>query len=437
MGAETRTGGREATSAVIGGGLAIAVGKPTGPTPEGFRWVPLGELARLETGHTPSRKHPEYWDGDIPWIGIRDATSNHGRTITSTNQTVTQLGIENSSARILPAGTVCLSRTASVGYVVIMGKPMATSQDFVNWVCGPELDPVYLKYVLQVDRQALMRFANGSTHQTIYFPEVKAFHALLPSIAVQRSIAAILLALDDKIESNRRVCSLLGELSRAKFRLWRSRVGVSRSRTFGDFAEVFGGATPSTSNSDYWEGTLAWATPTDVTRLAEPYLFETSRTLSAEGLAACSAVLHPVGTILMTSRATIGAFAVNQVPTATNQGFIAVRPCRPEHRWFLYEEMRSRVQEFTDNANGSTFLEISRGRFKDLPLSVPEDSDIDALDQELSPLHRKAAQAASESRRLEVLRDALMPELLTGRIRLADVDDGDLHPGRLRSVERD
>jgi Type I restriction modification DNA specificity domain len=85
----------------------------------------------LETGHTPSRRHPEWWGGDIPWIGIRDATENHVRTIVTTNQHTNELGIENSSARILPANTACLSRTASVGYVVVMRRPMATSQDFV------------------------------------------------------------------------------------------------------------------------------------------------------------------------------------------------------------------------------------------------------------------------------------------------------------------
>lgn len=217
MAAETKTGGRAPTEAVIGGGLAIAVGKPPTPTPDGFEWRQLADLARLETGHTPSRRHPEYWDGDIPWIGIRDATGNHGRTIHSTLQTVTQEGINNSSARVLPKGTVCLSRTASVGYIVVMGAPMATSQDFVNWVCGPELDPRYLKFVLQADRDALLRFASGSTHQTIYFPEVKAFHALLPSIEEQRSIAATLGALDNKIESNSRAAVQLRQLAQFHF----------------------------------------------------------------------------------------------------------------------------------------------------------------------------------------------------------------------------
>src|SRR5262249_41675442 len=143
------------------------VGMPDRPAPEGWRWTPLTDVARLESGHTPSRKHSEYWGGPIPWIGIRDATGNHGRVIYETAENTNALGIANSSARVLPANTVCLSRTASVGYVVMMGRPMSTSQDFVNWVCSEQLNPHFLKYVLLSERQALQMFAVGSVHPTI------------------------------------------------------------------------------------------------------------------------------------------------------------------------------------------------------------------------------------------------------------------------------
>jgi type I restriction enzyme, S subunit len=172
----TTTGGRDATTRHIAPLLALAVGRPTSPAPVGWQWRALVELARLESGHTPSRRHPEYWGGDVPWISIRDAKAHHGRAIFETIETTNALGIENSSARILPADTICLSRTASVGYVVKMGKAMATSQDFVNWVCGDELEPDFLKHLLLAEGEDLLRFASGAVHQTIYFPEVKAFH---------------------------------------------------------------------------------------------------------------------------------------------------------------------------------------------------------------------------------------------------------------------
>ena len=121
---ETATGGREASTRHIPPKLALAVGRPSSAAPRGWEWSELTKLARLESGHTPSRNHPEYWGGEIPWIGIKDARAHHGGVIDDTEQKTNELGILNSSARVLPANTVCLSRTASVGYVVVMGDPV-------------------------------------------------------------------------------------------------------------------------------------------------------------------------------------------------------------------------------------------------------------------------------------------------------------------------
>jgi type I restriction enzyme S subunit len=187
--------GRAATTNVIPGRYALSVCNPGADPPAGWRWVALADLARLESGHTPSRRHPEYWDGDIAWIGIKDARNHHGGVIHETLQTVTQDGIDNSASRVLPAGTVCLSRTASVGYVVVMGREMATSQDFVNWVCGDGLDPHFLKHLLVAEKQSLLEFGEGRVHKTIYFPEVKSFYICIPPLSDQRRIVAKLEAL--------------------------------------------------------------------------------------------------------------------------------------------------------------------------------------------------------------------------------------------------
>ena len=158
------------------------------PPPAGWRWVRLTDVARLESGHTPSRRHPEWWGGEIPWLSLKDAKAHHGGRIPDTTEHTNELGIANSSARVLPANTVCLSRTASVGYVVVMDRPMATSQDFVCWVCSNEVEPDFLKYLLLAEGPGLLRFAAGSVHSTIYFPEVKAFQAAVPVVAEQRRI---------------------------------------------------------------------------------------------------------------------------------------------------------------------------------------------------------------------------------------------------------
>lgn len=283
-------------------------------------------------------------------------------------------------------------------------------------------DPRFLFYCVfsKEFTDYLVSREKGAAYPAVTSDDVSLAPIPLPPLETQRAIAAILGSLDDKIESNRRAIDLLEALVQTRFVEWRGQTSSPTRLTFGSFAQVYGGATPRTTEPRYWGGGLAWTTPTDVTRLASPYLFSTSRTISEAGLNSCTTVMHPVGSIFMTSRATIGAFAVNQIPATTNQGFIVVRPRRNAEKWFLFEEMRSRVQEFLDNANGSTFPEISRGRFKELPLDVPETEAIDELDLLLGPLHTKAAQLAEESKFLEILRDVLLPELLSGRIRVTE-----------------
>jgi type I restriction enzyme S subunit len=194
-------GGRAATDSVIPGRYAIqwAIRK--------LHFHPIGSGCRSRKypnwapAIRPSRNLPEYWDGDIPWIGIRDAHAHHGGVIADTAQTITELGLQNSAARLLPKDTVCLSRTASVGYVVKMGREMATSQDFVSWSCSGCLDPDFLMKALLAEGDDIPRFGEGSTHTTIYFPEVKAFHIALPPIREQRRIVAKLDSLSSR--SNR------------------------------------------------------------------------------------------------------------------------------------------------------------------------------------------------------------------------------------------
>jgi type I restriction enzyme S subunit len=151
--------------------------------------VTLQTVARLESGHTPSRYHPEYWGGTIPWLALPDIRALDGKVAMETAEYTNELGIANSAARVLPTGTVVLSRTASVGFVTLMGRPMATSQDFVNWVCGPDLDHRFLAHLLRTARGYIRSLASGAVHKTVYMPTVEAFSVCIPPLAEERRIA--------------------------------------------------------------------------------------------------------------------------------------------------------------------------------------------------------------------------------------------------------
>lgn len=172
--------------------VPIALPTDLSPAPTGWQWTKLTELARLESGHTPSRSRPDWWDGDVSWISLTEIRRLDGHWTEETRIKTNPAGIAHSAARILPKGTVCFSRTASVGFVTIMAKPMATSQDFANWVCGDELDPEFLMYALIRSRDYLRTLASGATHKTIYMPTLEQFRICAPPRAEQERIVAAL-----------------------------------------------------------------------------------------------------------------------------------------------------------------------------------------------------------------------------------------------------
>lgn len=164
------------------------------------RWdvVKLTRVAQLGSGHTPARNRPELWeDCTIPWITTGEVwqiRSDVQEILTKTREMISEQGVAESAAAIHPKGTVVLCRTAaSAGYSAVMGRDMATSQDFATWTCGPDLEPYFLLYCLRAMRRDLLqRLAIGSTHRTIYMPEIKSIVVPVPPIDEQREIVATL-----------------------------------------------------------------------------------------------------------------------------------------------------------------------------------------------------------------------------------------------------
>lgn len=168
--------------------VPVAVPPTFVDAPPGWRWHKLGDVAKLESGHTPSRQRSDWWGGDVSWLSLTEIRALDGQWVESTQLRTNAAGVANSAARILPRGTVCYSRTASVGFVAIMSAPMATSQDFANWVCGDELAPEFLMYALIRARKELRELATGATHKTIYMPVLASFHVCMPPYTEQQRI---------------------------------------------------------------------------------------------------------------------------------------------------------------------------------------------------------------------------------------------------------
>jgi len=284
-------------------------------------------------------------------------------------------------------------------------------------------DSRYVSYALGTPtaKEWIVRHAVGATMANLNTNILSALPLELPDLPEQRRVAKVLEALDEKIAANRRIINGGLSLMDAVY----SQIDKTRSsKTFSDVASLGGGGTPSTKDEALWDGELRWATPTDVTGLDGPWLLSTERRISRLGLEKITSKMYPRGSILMSSRASIGYYALAAEPTAVNQGFIVVnaKVDQVPQSW-LFAQLRSRTSEFIAWANGATFLELPKGIFRSLCVDLPEPAQLAAFDCFADPLLRRLEAAQNENNRLANARDEFLPHLMTGRITVMDGEE--------------
>jgi type I restriction enzyme S subunit len=179
-----------------------------------------------------------------------------------------------------------------------------------------------------------------------------------------------------------------------------------------EVAHVVGGGTPSRAEPAYWNGRIPWATPTDLTKLPGRYILKTASSISERGLAASSAKLLPPGSVLMTSRATIGVCAINTTPMATNQGFQNLVPREGTDVEYLFYALSNKQAELIKLAAGSTFLEVSRRSVARLAVSLPPLSEQRKIAAILSAVDEAIEATQAVIDQLQVVKKAIMVELL-------------------------
>jgi type I restriction enzyme S subunit len=156
----------------------------------------------MESGHTPNKKVPEYWTNcDIPWVSLNDtAYLREHDYVEDTNYRINELGLANSSARLLPSRAVVFTRDATIGLSAITTRPMAVSQHIIAWLCGPRIVPEYLLRVFYAMAQEFERLAMGSTIKTIGMPDVNELKTPVPPLDEQIAIVKYVLGNTDRID---------------------------------------------------------------------------------------------------------------------------------------------------------------------------------------------------------------------------------------------
>ena len=369
----------------------------------------------------------DYTSSGVPLLRGQNVTGDGHLDLTDSAFVSESKADEFPTARVT-SGDIVTPHRGAIGRMAIIPSDtnaIVSSSMIRATIDTNKADPRYVVYYFSSPegRAEILMYASTVGTPGIGTPltSFRKFRLPLPPLPEQQAIAEVLGALDDKIAANRKLVTTSLCLAQALHDQVITAGDVTAA-LYTDVVEVGGGATPKTRVPEYWDGDIHWASPTDITALGAPYLHDTSRHITQAGLDSCSSPLYPEGSILMTSRATIGAFAVAQEPTAVNQGFIVLIPKREELRWWLLHDMMGRVKEFQNRANGATFLELSKRTFKTMEFDLPSDTQLLRFDESARALHEHAIALGQESRTLAQLRDTLLPALMDGTIRVKDAE---------------
>ncbi len=280
----------------------------------------------------------------------------------------------------------------------------------------------YRYFLLSPNIQEIMRnnYVSGSAIPRVILKDFKNVPVPLLPENEQTDIAFILSSLDDKIDLLHRQNATLEKLAETLFRQWFVEEAKEEwgDGTLDDIFSVKGGTTPSTSEPNYWNGTIHWTSPRDITNLNGIYLFDTERKVTELGLSKISSGLLPEGTLLMSSRAPVGVLAFSVVPVAINQGYIAILDNKGYSKEFIYLWLKINIDIIHSFSNGSTFMEISKSAFKTIQIQIPPKKILDDFQVIVKPLFDKIKSNQTQILTLKALRDTLLPKLMSGEVRV-------------------
>lgn len=300
-----------------------------------------------------------------------------------------------------------------------------------------EVHPKFYAYCFRTSliRQGLTASGGGTNISNLNQDILNALEVPFPSLPVQRRIASILSSYDELMENSQRRIWISEEMARALYREWfvrfrfpghekRPRVASAvgeipegwKVKTVAESFEICGGGTPSRKEAGFWEdGTVQWFAPSDLTAAETMFMDDSPEHITEFGLAKSSARLFTAFSVMMTSRATIGAIAINTHEACTNQGFITCLPNERVPLYFLFHWLTENVPTFQRMASGATFKEISRGVFKTIDFLHPSESLVQRFESLVEPMAKQILALQRQIQNLRRTRDLLLPRLIAGQ----------------------
>jgi type I restriction enzyme S subunit len=402
----------------------------------------IQEIGEVVSGGTPKTKEDSYWDGNISWITPRDLSSFTERYIEVGERSITELGLKNSSAKLLPKGTVLFSSRAPIGYLAIARKELCTNQGFKNIVCDKKYSSnEFLFYMLKAKMNEIESIAGGSTFKEVSGKVVKEFKIPMPPLNEQKAIAHILSTLDDKIEVNNQINKTLENMAQAIFKQWfvdfefpnedgepyKSSGGEMVESELGmipkgwevvelnKLAKLTMGLSPKSEsyNTDYIGTPLLNGAADFNNGLIKANKFTTQPTRICEK-----------GDLVFCIRATIGNITFADQEFCLGRGVAALKPLSGSYIGLIYFNLDMAMERLKANATGSVILGLSKPDINNLKIILPSEDILNRFSEISNNILNFKHNFEREIGELIDIRDALLPKLMSGEIRVPLDEEG-------------
>jgi len=392
---------------------------------------------RITSGGTPSRTRPEYWDdGTVPWLKTQELTDNN---IYEAEEKITQIGLENSSAKLFSKNTVLMAMYgATVGKLGILKIEATTNQAVCAMIVNERIaDYRYLFYSLLNGREKLINLACGAAQQNLNQDIIKDFLLPFPNLQEQKSITKILSDIDSKIELNCQMEETLEAIGQAVFKCWfvdfefpneegkpyKSSGGemvhdavVDKeipegwvTGSLGNICEItMGQSPPGETYNETEEGVPFFQGIRDFGfRFPSRRVYCTAPTRFAQE-----------GDVLLSVRAPVGSLNVADVRCAIGRGVAALRLKGKQNSFLYYLLLATRSAWDKYDAKGTVFGAATKQDVHDFKIAIPPKDLRDQFGELNEPLDQKILLNDKESRNLTAIRDSLLPKLMSGKIRV-------------------
>lgn len=384
----------------------------------------LSELGEVIGGSTPSTKREEYYGGNIAWITPKDLSGYQYRFISKGSRNISEEGLNSCSLKMLPKNSILFTSRAPIGYVAIAENDLCTNQGFKSIIPNENVDYMFMYYLMKYNKEIIEAMGSGTTFKEVSGTVMKNVYVKIPiDKKEQQKISKILSSLDEKIEINRKINENLEEQAKEIFKYKFSNNDNYNMYRIGEYFDISIGKTPPRKEEQWFsknESDIVWISIADM-KSSSIYINKSSEYITNQAIIKHNIKIIPDNTVILSFKLTIGRVAITDGQVTTNEAIAHFKTDKKEITEYLYFYLKNFNYD-TMGSTSSIASAINSKIIKSIPFMVPNEDDLLNFHRIVNPIFQQIKINQYEIQKLSLLRDELLPKLMTGEIDVSEID---------------